>query len=143
VLAAAPAGSPQTPIAVVQQLVQVSGQLGRGPIEVSLSPDELGRVRMTLSPADGGMVLSILADRDDTLALLRRNMDMLANDLRDLGYHNLSFQFGSGGSGAGQHDTGPGRPILGTVSEKSETGAFAQPQQPRSRLSTDRLDLRL
>lgn len=129
------------PAAVVQQLVQVSGTLGHGPVEVSLSPEELGRVRMVLSTTDSGMILSITADRDDTLSLLRRHMDMLASDLKNMGLHDLSFRFGSGdaeGRNAG-HD-GNGRP---------RQGEGAAPETPASTTTTsrvasgDRLDLRL
>jgi len=133
----------QNAAALVQQLIQVSGPLGKGPIEVSLSPDELGRVRMTLTPGENGMVLSILADRDETLALLRRNMDMLSNDLRALGYDNLSFQFGSGGSRGGSPEQGPDARASWLSLESGDSTGIGHQQQSFPRLANDRLDLRL
>jgi len=143
--ALAPAGPPTAPMAqqaaaIMQQLVQVSGQLGRGPIELLLSPEELGRVRLILTPGENGMVLSVMADRDETLALLRRNMDMLSNDLRDLGFANLSFQFGSG-DGRNDRDGAPSSRPTGT--EFMEPSGSPGPLQTPSRQPTDRLDLRL
>ena len=65
-----------------------------GPVELSLSPEELGKVKMTLSATDGAMTLVVTAERHDTLDLLRRNIDQLAQDFRDLGYDSLEFSFG-------------------------------------------------
>ncbi|MEZ5777384.1 MAG: flagellar hook-length control protein FliK [Paracoccaceae bacterium] len=63
-------------------------------IEIALSPEELGRVRLSLTPGDGSMVLVLHAERPDTLDLLRRNIESLAQDFRDLGFHDLTFSFG-------------------------------------------------
>ena len=128
--------------AVVQQLVHAIGHLAHGQIEVSLSPEELGRVRLTMIPGENSMLLSIQADRTDTLALLRRNIDQLASDLRDLGYANLSFQFGSNQSDGGRHDRGNAVPRYGFAEEAVEpTGTAPVASSPA--LSSDRLDLRL
>ena len=62
-------------------------------IEVSLSPDELGKVRMTFAATDGALSLFLVADRPQTLDLMRRNIDQLAQEFRDLGYQNLNFSF--------------------------------------------------
>jgi flagellar hook-length control protein FliK len=64
------------------------------PVEVTLSPEELGRVRISLSTHDGALTMSVHADRPETLDLLRRNIDQLAQDFRDLGFRDLSFSFG-------------------------------------------------
>lgn len=51
---------------------------------------------------EGGLVSVLLAaDRPDTLDLLRRNIDLLARDLRELGFESLNFSFQHGaGNGA-------------------------------------------
>ncbi|WP_162178899.1 flagellar hook-length control protein FliK [Thioclava atlantica] len=64
------------------------------PVEISLSPEELGRVRLTLHAADQGMTVSIQTERPETLDLMRRHIDSLAREMRDLGYETLSFNFG-------------------------------------------------
>ncbi|MCB2128860.1 MAG: flagellar hook-length control protein FliK [Rhodobacteraceae bacterium] len=63
-------------------------------IEIALSPEELGRIRMSFSTQDGGLAVTIQADRPDTLDLMRRNIESLAADFRDLGFQDLSFAFG-------------------------------------------------
>lgn len=72
------------------------------PVELVLSPEELGRVRMTLSGDGGSLSLAIQADRPETIDLMRRNIDQLAQDFRDLGFTDISFSFG-------QSDSSPGR----------------------------------
>src|SRR5690606_15291901 len=47
-----------------------------------------------LSMADDGLTLSIVAERAETLDLIRRNADQLTRDLRDLGYQQIAFAFG-------------------------------------------------
>lgn len=140
-MASAPVATP-TPSAavVVQQLVQAAPGLASGPIEVSLAPDELGRVRMTLHHTDNGLAMTILADRDDTLALLRRNLEMLSTDLQNLGFENLSFSFGGGGDG-GAPDGGPSR---GALPEKHDALATPAPiQRSSAGTETEKLDIRL
>ena len=80
---------------------KVAGQAemaDRHGVELTLAPEELGRIRLTLQGSDGRMTVTVHADRAETLDLLRRNIDMLAQDFRDLGYAHTSFAFGGGGS---------------------------------------------
>ena len=69
--------------------------------EIALNPEELGRVRMTLSAVDGGLTLVVNAERPETQELMRRHIDMLAQEFRSLGYDNLALSFtGDGGKNA-------------------------------------------
>ena len=77
-----------------QRLAEAAAQLPDRTVEVTLSPEELGRVRMSLSTQDGALTMSVQADRPETLDLLRRNIDQLVRDFRDLGFNDLSFSFG-------------------------------------------------
>jgi hypothetical protein len=77
-----------------------------GAVEISLRPEELGRVRMVLSPESGGLAVTLMAERPETLDQMRRAIDTLAADLRDLGYAGLSFRFDRSGHPGGR----PGRP---------------------------------
>lgn len=52
------------------------------------------------------MVVQVLTERNDTLDLMRRNIDELGRALSDLGYENLSFAFGQGGGGENTNQTG-------------------------------------
>lgn len=76
-----------------RQLAVAMGSTDGHPVEVTLSPDELGKVRMTFAVADGALTLTLVADRPQTLDLMRRNIDQLAQEFRDLGYQNLNFSF--------------------------------------------------
>lgn len=105
------------------QLAQSVARFPDRPVEVTLSPEELGRVRMTLTTGDGGMTLTLVADRPETLALMRRHIDQLAQDFRDMGFQNLSFSFAHG------HD--PGRSSeksLLTTEEDDVAPAAALPE---------------
>lgn len=62
--------------------------------EIALNPEELGRVRLSLSASDGVISLNVLAERPETQELLRRHMDLLAQEFRQLGYTSISFTFG-------------------------------------------------
>ena len=79
----------------MQQVVEAAKLLRDGPVELTLRPEELGTVRMTLSPTDGGMTLTIAAERSETLELLRdeAGFDQLAADFREMGFENLNFSF--------------------------------------------------
>lgn len=63
------------------------------PVEIALSPKELGHVRMILHASQHGMTVAIQADRAETLDLMRRHIDTFAREIRDLGYGTLDFQF--------------------------------------------------
>ncbi|QPZ92821.1 flagellar hook-length control protein FliK [Thioclava electrotropha] len=63
------------------------------PVEIALSPEELGHVRMTLHASQNGMTVAIQADRAETLDLMRRHIDTLAREMHDMGYGALNFQF--------------------------------------------------
>jgi len=63
-------------------------------IELKLRPEELGQLRFRIGQGETGLMLSVTADRPETLDLLRRNVDQLARHLSDLGYGSASFSFG-------------------------------------------------
>lgn len=100
--------SPQADLSarVMDQIAQHVRQLPGGPLEITLSPEELGRVRMQLTTAENGLTLVVTAERPETLDLLRRNIDQLANEYRSLGYGALSFAFQGDGTPRDGH---PGR----------------------------------
>ncbi len=107
------------------QLADSAARFPGQPVEVTLTPEELGRVRMTLTTTDGGLTLSLVADRPETLALMRRHIDQLAQDFRDLGFQNLSFSFAQG------RDPGraSGAAFL-TDDEMTPTDAVPGPRRP-------------
>ena len=63
------------------------------PVELTLAPEELGRVRLSLQSHDQTMVVTVQADRNDTLDLMRRHIDSLSREFREMGYSDVSFSF--------------------------------------------------
>ncbi len=125
-----------------QRLAETAAQFPDRPVEVTLSPEELGRVRMSLSTQDGTLAMVVQADRPETLELLRRNIDSLAQDFRDLGFGQLTFTFAGGGQG-GQPDTFDNMPDSSGHEEmltESNVRALAAGSAPDG---TDGLDIRL
>lgn len=129
---------------VAQQIVAALRSGGDMASELYLSPSELGRVRISLSSSDLGMIVSIIADRPETLDLMRRHADQLAQDFHDIGYHAAEFSFGQGASDQSQaerlqqgdldqHDRG---------SRPDETSVSNGPT-PAAGVALDRLDLRI
>jgi flagellar hook-length control protein FliK len=98
-VAMTPSSSLPDPKAVASQLADaLVAARPNGAIEIALDPVELGRVRMILSPDGNAMAVVLSAERPETLDLLRRAIESLANDLRELGYGTLSFRFDQSGN---------------------------------------------
>jgi hypothetical protein len=97
-------GTPQSGTAGVANQVAdaVRQAAGYRSVEVALHPEELGRVRLSFSPAEAGLTVTIQADRPETLDLLRRHADLLGQDLRQQGFGSVSFEFGPQGGRDGR-----------------------------------------
>ncbi|OSP54737.1 hypothetical protein BV911_11275 [Pseudoruegeria sp. SK021] len=117
----ADASRPEIARQVGQQLIDGLRQRRDGAIEISLSPEELGRVRMILQGSEGRMHLTIQSERADTEGLMRRHIAELQAEFRDQGYADVSFSFGKTGS--------DGSPQPGTTDAQTDGGRDgAQPQ---------------
>lgn len=133
--------APPSPSRQLAEAILSSGTETRE-TELTLMPEELGRVRFAISNTDGVVTISITADRPETLALLRRNVDILATDLSQSGLQGASIDFGA----SGQHRN-DGRAARSMLSAR-QGATDAQPVQaiatagPRAQ-TTGRLDLRL
>ncbi len=130
----------QTPAArmVALQLAQMAPQLSEKPVEIALNPEELGRVRMVLSGADGAMTVSVMAERGETIELLRRHIDMLAQEFKEIGYDNLSFAFSQGD----QEENPGGQHALAQL-DGDASPVDSSSTAPDAVMLTDGLDIRL
>ncbi|MCC1494290.1 flagellar hook-length control protein FliK [Cognatishimia sp. F0-27] len=63
-------------------------------VEVKLSPEELGVVRLQFHQGEAGIQVHVFAEKPETLELLRRNIDVLSQNLADLGENLTGFSFG-------------------------------------------------
>ena len=86
---------------IAQQIGARIMPLARGQFEMTLAPAELGRLEIALREVDGVMTLSVTAERPETLDLIRRHVDLLAQELRQIAQRELLLQLGTGGTGGG------------------------------------------
>lgn len=121
---------------ILRQVSDGMARLGEGSVEIRLSPEELGQVRMQMVPSDNGMTVHITADRPETLDLMRRHIDQLARDLADAGYESASFSFGEGGED-GEEPTAHNDHA--ETMPRDDTAANAP---PKTEPASDGLDLR-
>jgi len=84
----------EMPPHITQAIAQSLHASGDKSVEIALNPAELGRVRIIMTPSETGMTVNILADRPETLDLMRRNIDDLGRSISDLGYEDINFSFG-------------------------------------------------
>ncbi len=89
-------GSEKSRHPIMQQIVpKLIDQLvfkGDGKIDIMLSPKDLGKVEFSLQSHDkSGLSIVILAERDETAALVRRHMDVLTKEFERLGYSDIDF----------------------------------------------------
>ncbi len=95
VLGLAPGVAPSaaTPGMVTLQIAQAFAQAHGDRFEVSLSPEELGRVRIQMHLSETGLHVLITTERPETLDFLRKNIAFLSRDLSGLGFNSTSFEF--------------------------------------------------
>jgi len=125
----------------IAQMAEGGPGPARGTVEISLSPEELGRVRLRLHPSEAGLSVTVTADRPETLDLLRRNIDMLAREFLGIGYDGAQFDFAQGGPGA---EAGPNAAAPGDAPAPGPAPPEAAAPPPAALLVLgERLDIRL
>ncbi len=97
------AGAETARQAAQQIAVAISSQPGR-PTDIALHPEELGRVRLSMTTVDATITMTVQAERPETSDLLRRHIDALEQEFRSLGYDDISFSFGDDGGTSAQPD---------------------------------------
>ena len=97
--------------ATAQQLAVVVHKTQDGVTSLVLNPEELGRVRLAITTQDGIMAVMITTERAETQDLMRRHIDMLAQEMRELGYESVGFSFYGRGGGGHESQTTPERII--------------------------------
>ena len=136
---------PETPRLVAVQLAEALAAKGERNIDVALSPEELGRVKMRVSTTDSSVIVTITTERPETGDLMRRHIDELSEEFRRMGFEDISFEFGGEGmpgDGSEQRDSldsgssgaSDGSPIADNVQEAA---------QQNLRLGESGLDMRI
>jgi flagellar hook-length control protein FliK len=127
--------------AAIQQLAVAIRRSEGGEIEIALEPEELGKVRMTLTPHDTRIAVSVMVERLETLDLIRRHIDALTNDLRQQGYSQVAFDFAQGQNQQGHKSQAdvPARVASADTAPLPDAGTIT----PRRPVRAGGLDLRL
>jgi chemotaxis protein MotD len=123
--AAAPAGPPPpmaqaaaVPLAGVAIQIVSMAQAGTNHFEIRLDPPELGRIEVHLAvDRDGHTTTSLIADRSDTLDLLRRDASGLERALQDAGLKTAdnSLQFSLRDQSTGQQQSNTPAPRVAQI----------------------------
>ncbi|WP_368858720.1 flagellar hook-length control protein FliK [Sulfitobacter sp. CW3] len=137
---AAKAGIPQH---IPRQLAEVIHTSGSKSVDVALNPEELGRVRLSISQAEGGLVVNVQAERPETLDMLRRNIDQLDQELKLLGYADPGFSFSHEGGDANQERDGIGTENSIAADQQEAPVDDAVADNRSSPLNNAGLDIRL
>ncbi|KAJ03769.1 hypothetical protein PM02_06970 [Sulfitobacter mediterraneus] len=89
---------------VAQQIADAVQSLLNRPVEITLSPEELGRLKLHLVSADGGLAVHVTAERPETMDLLRRHIGILDQEFLKLGFEDVAFSFAGGQTPQDQAD---------------------------------------
>lgn len=135
---------PEVPGMIGRQLAEVLQQNPGRPVEISLNPEELGRVRLNISAGEAGITVHVLAERPETLDLMRRHIDQLAREFQALGYDNINFAFNEGQAeqNTGSQD-GHDSEVAAAVQDVNGDGDQSDPDMPVRLATTTGVDLRL
>lgn len=142
----APGAIPSTPNPILglpqnlgRDLSAILSSRPDGPVEISLAPIELGRLRLRFWHEGDQLRVVVQAEHRETLDLLRRNGDQLMQEIRTAGFAGADLSFAGWGNSKGE-DARPAPPV-----EAPESGASTA-SEPRvrveSRLPATGLDLR-
>lgn len=126
--------------AILAQLQAALPKANGEATEILLNPEELGRVRMTLSGGDGVGSVLLQVERPETLDLIRRNIEQMRAELAEAGWESVTFNFAQGGSGSSDHGQSghtPGSAVPAETAQETPLPAS------RANASASGLDLRL
>jgi hypothetical protein len=130
---------PETPVMVSRQMAEALQRFPDRPVELALNPEELGRVRMSISSSETGLTVTVLAERPETLDMMRRHIDQLAREFHSIGYGNINFAFSEGHTGANPENNDPTTSSLNTA----EADVGSDPDSPILLTPSTGLDLRM
>lgn len=115
-------------------------------LEIRLNPEELGRVRLGLQATDQGLSVIVNVERPDTLDLLRRNIDLLAQQLKDVGYDEMTFRFSQEWASGGNAQDGDENGANAQGSDQDLPPSDLRLSAPKTTLAVSmdgRLDIKL
>ncbi len=134
----------QAPLmAGVREALEAISHSTQNQIEIRLNPKELGKLRFTMVPLEGQMLVQVSAERPEVLEGLRRHIELLSEELRAFGYEDAKFEFSQEQQQAdSQQTSGEERALLGASLEQAASDTTAAQSRQWS-LSSARLDIRI
>lgn len=142
---------PETPRMIASQMAEAFVAKGDRNVDVSLNPEELGKVKMRVATSENGITMIIQTERPETGDLMRRHINELAEEFRRMGFQDISFEFSSGDSAGGQAQQGLGDGTGAGTGHGASTGAtdmsatdeVAETQIQNLRLGSTGVDMRV
>ncbi len=111
-----------------------------GTVSLVLAPAELGQLRFGLRQKGDRIVVTLSAERADTLDLLRRNLPDLVGELKTAGFANSSFEFETWQGG---DRSAPKRPEPPPSDSPAAPARISEPSRPPAPRHSGQLDLRV
>lgn len=136
---------------IAVQIKEVAATTEARQIEIRLSPEELGKVRISLTGHENGGSVSIMVERPETLELMRRHSDQLLREFRAAGWADVDLSMsqqdmaGQSGSAGTQNHDAPNRPGEGYgEGRRAQIDTVDPPVASRALpVASDRLDVRI
>ncbi|WP_283646686.1 flagellar hook-length control protein FliK [Marinovum algicola] len=126
---------------IAQQMAPVVRAMPGEFTEITLRPEELGRVQMRMRGQEGQILLQVVTERPETHDLMRRHIDVVERAFRDLGYSEIAFEFSTSGQSKRQpwSDIPAGDPEVSPETAEAEDAAPG----PETEGAAARLDIRV
>jgi flagellar hook-length control protein FliK len=91
------------PQAVIRQIADAVVTTRDDRIEIALSPEELGRVRLVVTGSERAPHVTVWVERPEVMDLIRRNAAMLQNHFDEAGLNGAALEFREEGRGRKDH----------------------------------------
>lgn len=127
-------------------LADVGGQLATqdSRTELTLAPEELGRIRFDIRQHGDSLVVTLTADRPETLDLMRRHANDLRSELAAAGYGSATLDFGGSEHPQQSSSNAAGLPSLDSFGDAPAAPSDSPtPLAFQRSAAADGLDLRL
>lgn len=136
--------APGSPFAhpVSQLILKAAHPDGLRTVELSLSPEELGKLRFDIVAHGDRLAVMVFAERPEALDLLRRHGDQLLQELRLAGFTQSSLNFGDWSQRSGRSTTSS-QGALQALPDPAPVEASLSAAPSLRSTAAGRLDLRL
>ncbi len=83
------------------QIAAALSQATDGRVELILAPEELGLLRIEMTPDGDALRITVAVERPETLEMFRRHTDTLLTEIRQAGFSGAQLSFGNWGGQKG------------------------------------------